>query len=164
MDVPENDVLLDEDLQLPEQPEKVREAISKYYRSRPDDYIVDDSDSLPEQNGKLFLKEVIRQLAREGEPEPKKAASLLLNSLGIKGITYDGGRDGRCFVVFDDKVISVINRYNQEAAKRSSLVREGLTSGIDVHPTSSQFFPRARGPDAKARQRSGKGGTSEECS
>ncbi|MEG1159498.1 MAG: hypothetical protein RSD70_03850, partial [Acidaminococcaceae bacterium] len=33
-----------------------------------------------------------------------------------KGITYyDGGTDGRCFVVFDDKAVSVIERYNQAA-------------------------------------------------
>lgn len=44
-----------------------------------------------------------------------KEASLHLNKNGIKGITYDGQRDGRCFVVFDDKAISIINRYNQSA-------------------------------------------------
>ena len=44
----------------------------------------------------------------------KKAASEKLNSLGVKGITYDGLVDGKCFVVFDDKAIQIINRYNQE--------------------------------------------------
>jgi hypothetical protein len=44
-----------------------------------------------------------------------KEASLHLNKNGIKGITYDGQRDGRCFVIFDDKAISIINRYNQSA-------------------------------------------------
>ena len=43
-----------------------------------------------------------------------KAASLALNEVGIKGITYDGRRDGRCFVVFDDKAISIINKFNQQ--------------------------------------------------
>lgn len=47
-----------------------------------------------------------------------KNASLYLNSLGIKGNTYEGGRDGRCFVVFDDKAISVIERYNQMVAEK----------------------------------------------
>lgn len=41
-------------------------------------------------------------------------ASEKLNNLGIKGITYDGKKDGKCFVVFDDKAIQIINRYNQE--------------------------------------------------
>ena len=44
-----------------------------------------------------------------------RKASEYLNSQGIKGITYDGQQDGRCFVVFDDKAISIINRYNQSA-------------------------------------------------
>lgn len=44
-----------------------------------------------------------------------RKASEYLNSQGIKGITYDGQQDGRCFVVFDDKAINIINRYNQSA-------------------------------------------------
>ena len=43
-----------------------------------------------------------------------KAASLALNEVGIKGITYYGRRDGRCYVIFDDKAISIIEKYNQE--------------------------------------------------
>ena len=43
-----------------------------------------------------------------------KAASLALNEVGIKGITYVGRHDGRCFVVFDDKAISIIEKFNQQ--------------------------------------------------
>ena len=43
----------------------------------------------------------------------QRKASLWLNKYGIKGIAYNGGRDGRCYVVFDDKAISIINKYNQ---------------------------------------------------
>nr|DAJ57748.1 MAG TPA: crystallin beta/gamma motif-containing protein [Caudoviricetes sp.] len=42
-----------------------------------------------------------------------KKASEFLNSIGIKGIYYDGEQDGRCYVVFDDKAIKVIEKYNQ---------------------------------------------------
>ena len=42
-----------------------------------------------------------------------KEASIALNGHGIKGITYNGRQDGRCFVVFDDKAIEVINKFNQ---------------------------------------------------
>ena len=42
-----------------------------------------------------------------------KEASEFLNSTGVKGITYDGYTDGRCYVVFDDKAIKVIEKYNQ---------------------------------------------------
>lgn len=42
-----------------------------------------------------------------------KQASEHLNEYGIKGITYIGAQDGRCYVVFDDKAIKVIKKYNQ---------------------------------------------------
>ena len=42
-----------------------------------------------------------------------KQASEHLNEYGIKGITYIGAQDGRCYVVFDDKAIKVIEKYNQ---------------------------------------------------
>ena len=45
-----------------------------------------------------------------------KAASLALNEVGIKGITYYGRRDGRCYVIFDDKAIQIIEKFNQEQA------------------------------------------------
>ena len=43
-----------------------------------------------------------------------KEASLYLNRWGIKGITYDGQEDGRCYVIFDDKAISIIEKFNQQ--------------------------------------------------
>lgn len=45
--------------------------------------------------------------------ESQEEASRYLNIHGIKGITYDGRQDGRCFVVFDDKAISIIEKFNQ---------------------------------------------------
>ena len=29
----------------------------------------------------------------------------------LKGITYDGAQDGRCYVIFDDKAVDVIKTY-----------------------------------------------------
>lgn len=48
-----------------------------------------------------------------------RGASELLNEHGIKGIAYEGMKDGRCFVVFDDKSIDIIERYNQSAGERA---------------------------------------------
>lgn len=48
-----------------------------------------------------------------------RGASELLNEHGIQGITYEGMKDGRCFVVFDDKSIDIIERYNQSAGERA---------------------------------------------
>lgn len=39
--------------------------------------------------------------------------SKYLNEQGIHGITYDDAYDGRCYVVFDDKAIQIIDKYNQ---------------------------------------------------
>ena len=105
VDIPENDVLLDEDKSIEEQPSKVREIIEKELER------IGGSAS----NGKQFYNEIVFEFTRQGSENPQRAASEYLNRLGIKGITYEGARDGRCFVIFDDKAISIINRYNQTA-------------------------------------------------
>lgn len=40
-----------------------------------------------------------------------KDASLLLNKYGIQGITYHGGQDGKCYVLFDPKSIKILRQY-----------------------------------------------------
>lgn len=131
VDIPDEAVLLDEDKPLNEQPEKVRKAIFEFYKARPDAYIVPkDYNSLGTQTGKGFYKDVAFELERENSLAYKmangiktpviqnfnknKEASLLLNELGIKGITYDGRQDGRCYVVFDDKAVKIIEKYYQK--------------------------------------------------
>lgn len=56
-----------------------------------------------------------------------RGASELLNEHGIKGIAYEGLKDGRCFVVFDDKSIDIIERYNQAAG-----ISESVHIGTDL--------------------------------
>lgn len=60
-----------------------------------------------------------------------KDTSLLLNEYGIKGITYDGRQDGRCYVIFDDKAINVIKTYYQSANNNAV----DLTDDFDRTPT-----------------------------
>jgi hypothetical protein len=54
-----------------------------------------------------------------------KKASEFLNSIGIKGIYYDGEQDGRCYVVFDDKAINVIEKYNQSVNGMTEIMKDG---------------------------------------
>ena len=54
-----------------------------------------------------------------------KKASEFLNSIGIKGIYYDGKQDGRCYVVFDDKAIKVIEKYNQSVNGMTEIMSDG---------------------------------------
>lgn len=103
VDIPEDDVLLDEKRNINEQPKKVQQAVRKMYRS-----LGYKTSALKYVTGKEFYDTVA---AEKGE---QKEASEFINEHGIKGITYDGGNDGKCFVVFDDKAIQIINRYNQE--------------------------------------------------
>lgn len=63
-----------------------------------------------------------------------KDASIALNKVGVKGITYDGRRDGRCFVVFDDNAISIVEKYNQQRARI-----QGQTSFPNGKPLISLF-------------------------
>lgn len=128
VEIPDIDTLLDEQKSLSEQPSKVKKAILDYYRSRPDEYIAPEDETLTGNNttGKEFLKDVIFQLRREGSNTPERDASLLLNSFGINGITYYGNRDGRCYVVFDDKAVQIIDKYNQ--AYRQGKIRGAFDS------------------------------------
>ena len=58
-------------------------------------------------NGKSFYSALSKALNGD------KAASNHLNEHGVKGIVYEGEVDGTCYVVFDDKAIKVIEKYNQ---------------------------------------------------
>ena len=155
VDVPKNDVLLDEDKSLAEHSDKVRKAIHKIVRNMTDEQFEDSGEDinrigranaishfwrvLSDSRGKQVYGTLIDILGGARE------ASLALNDAGIKGITYDGYQDGRCFVVFDDKAISVINRFNQrENAIRRGQIRigshgEGLVT-LFKHADRSTFF------------------------
>ena len=103
VEIPEDNELIDEFKNINEQPRKVQAAIRKAWKE-----ISYKPSALQYMSGREFYKQLASELGGE------KAASEKLNSLGIKGITYDGLVDGKCFVVFDDKAIQIINRYNQE--------------------------------------------------
>lgn len=113
VDIPENEVLLDENRPLNEQPETVRKAIAAYYQSRPESYIEATADDLGTNTGEYFLHDVVAQMQREGKEDPKKAASLLLHKFGIEGITYKEHREARCFVIFNDEAVRVLERNGQ---------------------------------------------------
>lgn len=103
VEIPEDNELIDEFKNINEQPRKVQAAIRKAWKE-----IGYKPSALQYMSGREFYKQLASELSGE------KAASEKLNSLGVKGITYDGLVDGKCFVVFDDKAIRIINRYNQE--------------------------------------------------
>lgn len=139
VDIPENDVLLDENLSINEQPQKVQNVIRQYFL---ENYLKNNGnqrnfdykkvlDFLGIKNGRDFYNSVADwELAiyeKNSEKYPFKPttiyssgkekfelASKKLNSMGIKGISYDGKRDGRCYVIFDDKAVKIIEKYYQK--------------------------------------------------
>ena len=68
-------------------------------------------------------------------------ASLVLNAYGVNGITYNGGIDGRCYVVFDDKAIRIIKKY--DANNPDELARQSVDDIVqqikDTLPNTATF-------------------------
>lgn len=113
VDIPENEVLLDEDKPFSEQSEKVQKALlelAKKEVNAPYGF----ERSLPE----LDARQIYNRLSNAFHGA--KNASLKLNEYGIKGITYDGRQDGRCYVIFDDKAVNILKTYYQDLGDNSN--------------------------------------------
>lgn len=204
VEIPENDVLLDEQKTIGDQPQKVQDAImdmlfgrnvnavlreaekkggaeGKFAVEKALRYISEDESELEARgisaeeveqaynkaleyvDEELLLKAQEEKLSYEDPEKPHltgniykvkeltgkefyddlatstpgydKAASKLLNEYGIKGITYKGIRDGRCYVVFDDKAISIIDKYNQQL--------NGVKAAYDANTGAIHLFDAA---------------------
>lgn len=112
VDIPENPYLLDEQLPFSEQSEFVKDAIRKLNNEDVNDILDDDT------TGKDIYGELVNSINKENgynlsQKEAEKRASQTLGKLGIKGITYEGRQDGRCFVIFDPKDVRVIQKFYQ---------------------------------------------------
>lgn len=94
VEIPENDILLDEQKSFEEQSQTVKDALSVA------------KDELG-----IELSGVGRDLygAISKATGSDKKASEWLNKHGVKGTTYEGNRDGRCFVIWDNKAIEIYN-------------------------------------------------------
>lgn len=125
VDVPDTAELLDEDKTISEQSKKVLEGLKKLCYEEGFNYlkVVSGFDKeMKSQTGKQIynnLRNYIQWKAEENgnkisDNNSAKEASIMLNNYGIKGITYDGIRDGRCYVIFDDKAVKIIEKYYQK--------------------------------------------------
>ncbi len=128
VDIPENDVLLDEDKPFSEQPQKVKKAL-KELAQEPGASLIKDSIAENERGRSMYraiMSDSEQFLKAHNEPADYTArarnASELLNAHGIKGITYDGAEDGRCYVIFDDKAIDIVETYYQRKNKARASV------------------------------------------
>ena len=106
VEIPDDDVMLDEKASFEEQPEFIQGKIRDVLGTR---FSNERIKGMSGRNIYLSLTNVF------GSP---KNASLWLNENGIKGIRYDGQRDGPCAVVFDDKAIEVLELLQQNQGER----------------------------------------------
>lgn len=168
VNIPENNVLLDEDKsfnkqskevqfaltriaeniignktlkELEEQVKKLQEDIKKLVRKNDKD--ANEEQKLYNLRSKFYdidLRYMLLSSIENGETNGKriyeilsdilnsdKEASLLLSENGIKGISYDGRSDGRCYVIFDDNAVDVIEKFYQEDVSSNNLIMTHAT-------------------------------------
>ena len=129
VDIPERDVLLDEDKRFSEQSDFIKNALKE----------LDEKEDLGlmqyEIESYTTGKEIYERIGKLISTRPQRAekTSKLLNQYGIKGITYDGQQDGRCYVIFDDKAINVLKTYYQ-----------GMDDNIDSNIQNARGFTYRR--------------------
>lgn len=106
VEIPDTDTMLDYSKPINEQSEYVLNKIKQ----------LDPTDI--NKTGKEFYNDLSERLGDD------KNASLKLNELGIKGIKYKHGLSHN-FVVFDDKAIKVIEKYNQSINGMTEIMSDG---------------------------------------
>ena len=106
VEIPDTDTMLDYSKPINEQSEYVLNKIKQ----------LDLTDI--NKTGKEFYNDLSERLGGD------KNASLKLNELGIKGIKYKHGLSHN-FVVFDDKAIKVIEKYNQSVNGMTEIMSNG---------------------------------------
>ena len=164
VDIPEKEVMLDEQKAFSEQSDFVKEklvAISKGEEN------VNLAQAIANNATGRKLYKAVSSVGRK--------ASETLNKYGIEGISYHGLKDGRCFVVFDDQAIKIINSYNQkvnndkkgeikwdeegkaiitmfEGADVSTVIHEAMGHYLSVNIMRQSKLPTATEQQRKDRQ------------
>lgn len=115
VDIPENPYLLDEQKSFSEQSDFVKENLEKVFDNLTKEQrrkIIGD-ETTPVINMLKWKKggEIYKSLS--DALGSAKATSQMLEKYGIKGITYDGRQDGRCFVIFNPDDVKVIQKFYQ---------------------------------------------------
>ena len=142
VEIPENPYLLDEQKPFSKQSVFVKKALRKLFKDRGENLTEVMKTGYVKGNptGAALYGELMSRL--EGSD---KQASQLLEKYGIKGITYDGQQDGRCFVIFNPDDVQVIQKFYQRAAgeSRPQEVRGSFTRRPDTGEAIIKLFQTA---------------------
>ncbi|MBO6292009.1 MAG: hypothetical protein J6N51_07120 [Selenomonas sp.] len=147
VEIPDEDVMLDEQKKFDEQPEKVQKALRKLISESPSaQKHIAFAEQIYESDGKKIYG-IVSGLAEGDAPRGadldniQRLGSELLNKYGIKGITYEGGRDGRCYVVFDDQAIEIVEKLSAQGKEIQRLINQ-MKAVADKNLTAQQKMIR----------------------
>ena len=155
VEIPDDDVLLDTDATFEEQPQKVKEAITKLYDEEYGDVPIDwwtgrqiyqdiilreegysDFDEIP---GDYEIEMDLDNLAGDS-----RLASEKLNSIGVKGIKFIGDDEDTGYVVFDDKAIEVLNYYSRIQGDQQGSTVDSITETLSNDSDIGEAFRNLR--------------------
>lgn len=130
VDIPEVNVLLDEQEMFIDQPKAVQKGILAAI----EDAEIQTGQAFVDYAGKrgttetaiatMDGKEIYTTLSDMLNGD--KEASMALNENGVKGITYEGNQDGRCFVIFDDQSVEIMQKYDAALRKHAKEIRRSI--------------------------------------
>ena len=105
VDIPENEVLLDEQKRFYNQSSFVQNALKRLYAN---EFGIEPKE---DWRGDGIYSNIQAQIAKKTQSydDLPKQASLMLAKYGVEGITYVGETDGRCFVIFTDEAIKKVD-------------------------------------------------------
>ena len=155
VEIPDDDVLLDTDATFEEQPQKVKEAITKLYDEEYGDVPIDwwtgrqiyqdiilreegysDFDEIP---GDYEIEMDLDNLAGDS-----RLASEKLNSIGVKGIKFIGDDEDTGYVVFDDNAIEVLNYYSKIQGDQQGSTVDSITETLSNDSDIGEAFRNLR--------------------
>ena len=141
-DIPETELLLDEQLPFDAQSKSVQNALKTMVAKENL-----QSEVLQNLDNNYSGRQIYNALANALRPEDAsplyvykggdELASRMLEKYGIKGITYDGQRDGRCFVIFNPDDVKVLRKKFDELG-RTLFMFVGVQSNTSALPQGIQ--------------------------
>lgn len=158
VDVPDTQMLLDEQKALSEQSDYIKEALRKAEDSMPDDEawanMAEYLNDAIQDGENITGKDLYRTLAALGTKDYErrqeisskgaKAASQFLDHFGIKGISYEGREDGRCFVIFDEKAVNIVEMLYQDDKEGDPVEIDGNRLGVPEGADIKEYKKAAR--------------------
>jgi hypothetical protein len=141
VEIPDDNVMLNEGLPLSKQPKAVRAAIKEIANelnidSRPIEtqFDLQVRNAFNNGNGLGIYSMLGSIIPVRDEIYGDQRVSLKLNEYGIKGIKYDSAQDGVCYVVFDDNAVKILDGVDIKTSE--SDVKWSLADGERIETES----------------------------